>query len=159
MELDKKVTQEEFGTLVGISQQAVSNYLSRGILAQDATCQDWLHAYCKHLREIASGHGSGGSKALSQERAELTYELKLRARRENAEAEKLIAPVSLLEAILGKVGGRAVRILESVPADVKRNCASVSAEALGVVQEKIASACNLIAAMSLSSLDEPDANE
>lgn len=52
MDLDKPCTQQEFGELVGISQQAVSNLVSRGVLVPGQTAQHWLDRYLSHLRAV-----------------------------------------------------------------------------------------------------------
>ncbi len=156
--LAMKISRSDFGKIVGVSRQTIDSLILKKILKDDETCGEWLQAYCLHMRNVASGRYSDENMSLARERAALTHEQKVRARRENAEATKLIAPVSLLEAILGKIGGRAVRILEAVPADVKRNCPGVSADALKLIQTKIAAACNLIASMNLDTLDEEDSD-
>lgn len=51
-DLDKPCTQEEFGELVGISQQAVSNLVGRGVLKPGQTAQHWLDRYLSHLRQV-----------------------------------------------------------------------------------------------------------
>jgi terminase small subunit / prophage DNA-packing protein len=50
MDMDKPCTQKEFGKLVGISQQAVSNLVARGVLLPGQTAQHWLDRYLSHLR-------------------------------------------------------------------------------------------------------------
>lgn len=50
--LERPCTQEEFGELVGISQQAVSNLVKRGVLKPGQTGQHWLDRYLSHLRQV-----------------------------------------------------------------------------------------------------------
>lgn len=52
MDMDEPCTQQEFGDLVGISQQAVSNLVSRGVLVPGQTAQHWLDRYLSHLRGV-----------------------------------------------------------------------------------------------------------
>jgi hypothetical protein len=67
--LQQPMTQEQFGDLVGISQQAVSELLGRAILQGGQPAATWLRAYTKHLREQAAGRGADGE--LARERARL----------------------------------------------------------------------------------------
>ena len=61
--LDQPTTQAGFGAMVGISQQAVSDLMKRGVLLPDQTAQEWLNRYLTHLREaiIARYSGRGGA--------------------------------------------------------------------------------------------------
>lgn len=59
--LDQPVTQEEFGQMVGISQQAVSSLCTRGVLLPGQSAQEWLFRYLMHLQHqiIARYMGRG----------------------------------------------------------------------------------------------------
>ena len=46
-------TQAEFGKLVRISQQAVSDLVGRGVLIPGQSRHTWLNRYLTHLRETA----------------------------------------------------------------------------------------------------------
>ncbi|KQU64576.1 hypothetical protein ASC98_27655 [Rhizobacter sp. Root1238] len=76
------MTQEQFGDLVGISQQAVSELLGRAILQAGQPAATWLRAYTKHLREQAAGRGADGE--LARERARLAREQADRVAMDNA---------------------------------------------------------------------------
>lgn len=52
VDLDVPCTQAEFGKMVGISQQAVSNLVVRGVLKPGQTAQHWLDRYLSHLRSV-----------------------------------------------------------------------------------------------------------
>lgn len=52
IDLDVPCTQAQFGWLVGISQQAVSNLAARGVLKPGQTAQHWLDRYLSHLRAV-----------------------------------------------------------------------------------------------------------
>ena len=58
MNLDTTCTQAQFGELVGISQPAVSDLLTREVIQPGATAGAWLIDYCAHLREQAAGRGA-----------------------------------------------------------------------------------------------------
>lgn len=49
--LDVPCTQAEFGEFVGISQQAVSQLVQRGVLHPKGTGLAWLRAYTSHLKD------------------------------------------------------------------------------------------------------------
>ncbi|WP_157598306.1 MULTISPECIES: hypothetical protein [unclassified Rhizobacter] len=80
--LQHPMTQEQFGDLVGISQQAVSELLGRAILQAGQPAATWLRAYTKHLREQAAGRGADGE--LARERARLAREQADRVAMDNA---------------------------------------------------------------------------
>jgi len=73
IDLDEQMRQADFGALVGISQPAVSDLVTRGVLKQGLNAGEWLHAYCGHLREIAAGRASNGDHDLATERARLAH--------------------------------------------------------------------------------------
>lgn len=50
---DVRCTQGEFGKEVGISQQAVSQLVQKGIIHPDGTFLAWLRDYIRHLEEEA----------------------------------------------------------------------------------------------------------
>lgn len=50
--LESPCSQEEFGKLVGISQQAVSKLVARGVLKPGQSAQHWLDRYLSHLRAV-----------------------------------------------------------------------------------------------------------
>ena len=58
--LDTSVTQEAFGAMVGISQPAVSDLVTRGILHKGDSVRTWLLSYCDHMRGVAAGRDPDG---------------------------------------------------------------------------------------------------
>lgn len=52
VDLNLPCTQAQFGRLVGISQQAVSNLAARGVLLPGQTAQHWIDRYLSHLRAV-----------------------------------------------------------------------------------------------------------
>lgn len=42
MDLSGAITQQQFGELVGVSQQAVSDLVGRGVLTPGDTASEWL---------------------------------------------------------------------------------------------------------------------
>lgn len=154
MDLTQPCTQEEFGQLVGISQPAVSDLLTRGVLSREQSAQTWLHAYTRHLREQAAGRSADGELAANRAKESATrnelLQVKLRkARREYAE-------VALLEQVLASLGAQIAGKLEALPARLKQLMPELQAERLKQVEAVITDARNLAASAALSLLDEPD---
>lgn len=69
IDLEAPGTQALFGSLVGITQQAVSDAVSRGVLEPEASLGQWLLGYCAHLRDVAAGRGGDDQFTLTQARA------------------------------------------------------------------------------------------
>lgn len=151
------VTQEQFAALVGITRQAVGSLLTRGILTRDDTLADWLLAYCSNLRENAAGRAANGELNLAAERARLAKEQANRVARENAIAERKVAPIAVIEFVLAQVSRQLVGILESIPVQLKRH-ADLPREALELITVEINAARARAANIELK-LDELDVIE
>jgi hypothetical protein len=52
---DSKANQTAFAVMVGVSQQAVSQLKSKGVLPEGGTYGDWLISYLERLRAEAAG--------------------------------------------------------------------------------------------------------
>ena len=140
-------TQTEFGELVGISQQAVSTLLARGIIYPGANLFDWLQAYCSHLREQAAGRAAAGDLDLAQERARLAKEQADKVAMLNERMRKESAPVWLLEVVLASVGRQIAGILESIPINIKRKSDDIPTAVLEFITREITTARNLAASV------------
>jgi len=55
--LNQKATQKAFGRMVGVTQPAISDYVSRGVLTRGGTYAQWLLEYSSSLRDVAAGRG------------------------------------------------------------------------------------------------------
>ncbi len=155
-DLSSPMKQGAFGDLVGISQQAVSDLVRRGVLADGAAGDEWLLAYCDHLREVAAGRGGEAGKDLTAERARLAREQADRLAMQNAVTRGELAPAHLMEQVLSKVGARAGRILETIPGTLRRRLPQLTAADLDVVTQIVAKARNLAASMRLADVDADD---
>lgn len=149
MKLDGKLTQSEFGDLVGISQPAVSDLLSRGVISSDNTGKEWLLAYCLHLRNEAAGRANFG---LAVERAQLARAQRERVEMANEVTRKNLAPVALLETALARVGRQIIGIFDAIPVNLKRRFA-VDSKEYEFVTAELAKARNYAAAIKLEDLD------
>lgn len=155
-DLTQQATQQVFGELVGISQQAVSDLLSRGILTQGDAVSVWLKAYCTNLREVAAGRLAGDGFDLPTERARLAREQADKIAMQNAQTRRELAPAYLIEEVLAKAGAKVAGILEAIPGQVKRRIPSLPASEIEAIQLEIAKARNVAASLSLDDLVATD---
>lgn len=68
--LNQAATQSAFAGLVGVSQQAISKQIEKGVLKPGASLRAWLLDYCERLREEAGGRGGDSQLNLTKQRAE-----------------------------------------------------------------------------------------
>jgi len=153
------MTQAAFGSLVGISQQAVGNLVGRGILDTSAPAGQVLQAYCSHLREQAAGRATNGDLDLASERAGLAKAQRERIEMQNAVTRGELAPVALIEEVLAKAGARIAGILDGIPGAVRRRVPALSADEVKLIATEIARVRNIVASMSLSDLREASADD
>jgi len=150
--MTQQVSQTAFGELVGISQPAVSDLLSRGVIAQGQSAGEWLRGYCANLREVAAGRQAGEGFDLPTERARLAREQADKIAMQNAQTRRELAPAYLIEEVLAKAGAKVAGILEAIPGQVKRRLPSLPASEIEAIQSEIAKARNIAAAISLDDL-------
>lgn len=155
-DLSSPMKQADFGDLVGISQQAVSDLVRRDVLPDGACGDEWLLAYCDHLREVAAGRGGEAGKELTAERARLAREQADRLAMQNAVTRGELAPAHLLEQVLAKAGARAGRILETIPGLLRRRLPQLTADDVIEVTRVVAKARNVAASMRLADVEVDD---
>jgi Phage DNA packaging protein, Nu1 subunit of terminase len=138
------MTQTEFGTPVGVSQQAVSELVRTGVLQAGDPWHTWLLAYCERLREQAAGRMGGelGGLDLVQERAALAREQRIAQRVKNDVARGLFAPVGLLADVLGSANSAVVDRFDQLDSALRKVCPDLPADARTAVHAVIASARN-----------------
>lgn len=152
-----QMTQQEFGDLVGISQQMVSDLVSRSILKAGQPAAVWLHAYCSHLREVAAGRIGQGGGDLVAERARLAAEQADKIAMQNAVTRRELAPTYLLEEILAGAGARAAQILDAIPAAIRRRNQNLTAADIESISVEVAKARNLVADITLEDVTRDEA--
>jgi hypothetical protein len=155
MNLYEPCTQAQFGELVGVTQQAVGDMISRGVFAAGLPLGNQLQSYCHHLREAAAGREGG----LARER-----ELETKVRRELgeiklAEARREYAPVAALEQVLAAVGRAVAGHLEPLPGQIHKLCPQLTPEDVARIQAEVSRACDVAAGASLALLIEPEEEE
>lgn len=152
VDLDTPATQQQIAELIGVTQQAVSEMMGRGVMAPGLSLRGALMAYTNHMRLMAAGRDGD----LARERAELTrvqrerQEIKLALERDEA------APVAVIEQVLATVGRVVSGKLEPLAGQIHKICPQLTPEALVKVQAAIAEACDMAVSASMDALVEPD---
>ncbi|WP_027730973.1 terminase small subunit [Variovorax paradoxus] len=155
--LDRTVTQAEFGELVDVSQQAVSDLMARNVIVPGRTAQEWLVAYVKHLRDQAAGRGADG--VLAFERARYAREQADAQAMKNAVARKEFAPVFVIEEVLAKIGRQVASTLEAIPVALRRRFPELTGPQLIAIEEEIVKARNIAAGATMDAIaGDEDAN-
>ena len=157
LNLNTTCTQAEFGELVGISQPAVSDLLSRSVIQPGHTAGQWHRDYINHLREQAAGRGADGELAF--QRSELARVSRERAEIKLALERKEYAPVALIEQVLATVGRSIAGVLEPLHATLHKRCPALTPEDLKLIQQEVSKACDLAVTASLASLEVEDVGD
>lgn len=150
--LNRRITQAEFGDLVGISQPAVSDLAKRGVLKPDGSAAAWLLAYCERLREEAAGRAG----RLAESRAALDDERRIEIAMRNAIKRREYVPVVVIEQVLAKVGRQIAGIFDGFVPAIRLRWPEVTSDQLRLIEAELARARNLAATMSPDVLVEPD---
>lgn len=151
--LDKRITQTEFGALVGVSRQAIGDLVKRGVLDMSEPASKCLVKYCAHLREVAAGRSSGDDDLdLVTERARLASEQADKIAMQNAVTRQELAPVHVVEDVLAKAGAKVAGILDTIPGIIQRRVPSLRATDIDLIRREIAKARNVAAAVNIGDL-------
>jgi len=143
LDLSKPITQAAFGELVGVSQQAVSEFIKVAALGPGVTASEMLLAYCERLREVAAGRmGEAGGLDLVQERAALAREQRIGQAIKNAVAAGEYAPIGLLADVLGQASSAVVDRFDQLEGALQKSCPDLPEEARATLLQVLASARN-----------------
>lgn len=156
VDLATTTTQIEFGSLVGISQQAVSDLMFRGVLKDGDPVGRWLLDYCEHMRGVAAGRGGDDGVELTAARARLAKEQADKIAMQNAVTRGELAPAPLLEYTLARTGTKVTRILDTIPGLLRRRLPQLGADDVAAVAAVIAKARSAVAAMRLVDVGAED---
>lgn len=149
--------QKDIAEHLDLSQQAVSALCADlAIDWKTVTLDEIRVAYIRRLREQAAGRAAAGELDLAGERARLAKEQADKIAMQNAERRGELAPVAAMEMVLANVGTKVGRILDTIPAMVRRRVPDVDSKTIEAIEADIAKCRNQAAAMTLASLDEPD---
>jgi transcriptional regulator with XRE-family HTH domain len=114
--LDIEATQSGFGILVGISQQAVSKLVFKGVIPKAGTYREWLQAYTSSLRTTASGREEEASLTASRIR-EADASAALKELNFHKQAENLVE-VAALEPLLASWAARGRSAVQAAEAKI-----------------------------------------
>lgn len=157
MNLEATCTQEQFGQLIGVSQQAVSDLLSRAVIKPGESAGQWLLCYTAHLREQAAGRGADGELAF--QRSELARVSRERAEIKLALERREYAPVALIEQVLATVGRSIAGVLEPLHVNLHKLCPALTPADLKIIQTEVAKACDIAVSASLANLEVTEPGE
>lgn len=148
VDMSKPMTQANFGAIVGVSQQAISDLCKRGVLSDGGCAGEWLQDYCLHLREVAAGRLGDTDADLVTERALLAREQRVKIEMQNAVTRGELAPRQVLIDVLAMTAPKVCGVLEGIVPALRRR-SGYSAADLDFIKEQIALARNEIASMRL----------
>lgn len=147
-DLDSRMSQAAFGSLVGISQQAVSELIARRVINGQDTARVWLLAYTEHLRLVAAGRDPDGQ--LAEERARLAKENADAKAMDNAERRRELLPVGLIELVLADVARQISTRLTALTPTLRRTMPDLPATVLARIQDEVAALCEVCAKINLA---------
>lgn len=153
VDLDKPITQTSFGKLIGVSQQAVSDMVSRGVVERGESAHTWLLKVFANLREVSAGRQGDGELDLVAERARLASEQADKVAMQNAVTRRELAPVHLIEDVLVRAGAKVAGILDAIPGAVHRRVPKLKATDVDLIAREIAKARNVAASVTLGDLN------
>lgn len=142
VDLSLPMTQAQFGDLVGVSQQAISEFYKVAALGPGVPALETLRAYCARLREQAAGRGSDGELDLVQERAWLAREQRISQALKNAVTRKEFAPIGVLSEVLAAASGSVAAKLDGLPGLLKKVAPDLSEQGRDAIAAEIARARN-----------------
>lgn len=155
--ITQRPTQDEIAEHLDLSTRRIRELASEwGIDSKSISLADWRIRYLRKLREEAAGRATAGDLDLATERARLAAAQADKVEMQNAQSREELAPVVYLTEVLAKAGARAAAILEAIPGQVRRRLPSLPATEIQAIQQEIAKARNLCAAVSLADLDAGD---
>jgi phage terminase Nu1 subunit (DNA packaging protein) len=149
--LDEPILQADFAELVGVSEAAVSTWVSDGVIAKGQTARQWLLAYIKRLRDQAAGRDADSPLAI--QRARLASEQADRVEMANAVMRKQLAPASLLEEVLANVARQMATKLDALVPQLRTRCPDLDGPPLRLVEEELAALRGLLASVSINDVD------
>jgi len=153
-DVSKPCTQAEFASLIGVTQQAVSDMQKRNVIAAGETLGTWLIKYCGYIREFAAGRATNGELDLATERAKLAKEQHERIAMQNAVTRRELGPIAALEQGLSDCMARVASKLETIPGKLKLANDKLTADDLDQVAAVLAEVRNDIAGLEIDWFDE-----
>jgi phage terminase Nu1 subunit (DNA packaging protein) len=136
---DRTYTATDLAKILDLSHARIGQLAKSGLLKKrnGKYGSDAITAYIAHLRERAN-RTTSYTEQIDAEKAR-------KLKRENDEAEGLVAPVALLTEALEKIAVQVVPILEGIPLTLKRQLPSLTGDEVQTMRAAIAEARNVIA--------------
>lgn len=156
IDLNSIVTQRQFGEIVGISQPAVSDLLSREVIREGQTLGQWLTAYCAHLRETAAGRAALGELDLATERARVAREQADKLAMQNAVTRDELKPALVIEMVLSRTAAKVTGLFDGITGRIRRRFPDLPTECINLIGEEVAKIRNIVAGLSLSDIQDFD---
>lgn len=151
--------QTETAAHLDLSDRSIREWeVKLGMQGASYTLTEFRIAYIRSLRESASGREAIGDLDLAAERARLAKEQADKIAMQNEVSRRELAPVTLIEEVLAKVGRQIAGVLESIPVQLKRR-SSLSGDDLDYITAEIVKARNLAAAIKVEALEIEFADE
>lgn len=141
-------TVDEFAALTGAPRPLVASLLTRGVLSPNGTARDWLHAYGRHLRELAAGRAGDLAAASAALKDAQRQEVELRL----AIKRREVVPLALITQVLAKTSRQCAGILEGLIPGIRLRWPDVTSDQLKLIEAEVALVRNRMAAISLDDL-------
>jgi len=137
--LQLPISQQEFAELIGVSEGAVSQMKSAGLIDPGAPGILWLHGYIYRLREQAAGRlGDDDAADLVTERAKLARSQREGQEIKNAVARGEYAAIALLSDVLADASAAVAEGIDQILAVLRRSCPDLPKAAIDTVMTEIA---------------------
>ena len=138
IDLSAPATAAEFGRLVGISRQAASDLMARGVITSDQTAGAMVLSYCHHLRDVSASRGADGDLAF--QRTELARVSRERNEIQLVKDRQEFANVDLLELVCTFVGESIASHLDGLPEAIASLCPALTDHELRHIRAQVAKA-------------------
>ena len=159
-QLQSVVSTAEMCSWLGISKVSLGDMRKRGVVSMVARdrweVKKTVNAVTRHYREIAAGRKSAeddDSPDLVSQRALLAKSQFEGQELKNAQLRRELAPISLIEWTLGKVGNQIGAVLDSIPLKVKKVVPRLTAVEVEHIKREVVKAQNAAARIAVD-LDE-----
>ena len=140
--LMQPIKQVDFGEMVGVTQPAVSQMVTDGVIKMGDTGHAWLLAYCRKLREGAARWDTPSELTLTRERAELARAQRMQIELKTATLRGEYAPIGLLEDVLAVASSSIADRIEGLEGLLRKVAPDLPEPARDALLQAIAGARN-----------------
>ena len=141
------LTQKALATICDVTATRIRQLVAEGAITRKPNAKYDLTAVTEYIRFLRQAHAEQrGTPTAEVDYRQLMEQEKYRQmQRENAIAERLVAPVSLIEEAVGRGVAAMLPVLESLPLLVKRECPEITGEQVERVKRAVAICRNALA--------------